>query len=83
MLTSSSGNGGGDGSDSGRRDIIEYFGNFDRMEMLYKTSGLPLEVLVMHLKLMMWEDISFGTTAAPPRRRRDRRPCRLSRRLEE
>ncbi len=40
--TSSSGNGGGGGNgDGGRRDIIKYFGNFDRMEMLNETSGLP------------------------------------------
>ncbi len=35
------GGGGGDG-DGGRRDIIEYFGDFDKMEMLNETSGCYL-----------------------------------------
>jgi hypothetical protein len=65
--TSSSGKGsGGVDDDGGCRDIIVSFGNFNRMEMLNKTSSLPPEVLATHPKLMMWEDICFGMTAAPP-----------------
>jgi hypothetical protein len=45
MSTLSSGNCGG-GGDVGHRDIIKYFGNFNGMEMLNKTSGLPPMVLI-------------------------------------
>jgi hypothetical protein len=49
--TSSLGDGGSGGnSDGSRLDIIEYFGDFDRMEMLNKTSGLPPEVLATNPK---------------------------------
>ncbi len=58
--------GGSGDSNGGRHDIIEYFRNFNRMKMLNKTSSLPLEVLVMHPELLMWEDIRFGVTAAAP-----------------
>jgi len=43
---------------------IEYFGDFDKMEILNETSGLPTEVLAMHPDLMTWEDITFGTATA-------------------
>jgi hypothetical protein len=61
MYSSCKGGGGGSsGGDGGsRRNIIEYFGNFDMMKMLNMTSDLPPEVLAMHPKLMMWEDIHF------------------------
>jgi hypothetical protein len=80
-LMLSLGNGGGSGNgNGGRRDIIKYFGNFDRMKMLNKTSSLLPKVLVMHPNLMTWEDIHFGMTATPPpHRRHDRRPPRQQR----
>ncbi len=84
---SSSGDGGGNGNgggggegDGGRRVIIEYFGDFNRMEMLNETSGLPPEVLATHPELMTWEDIHFGTTADRDRRPRWRRRGRGGRR---
>jgi len=41
---------------------IEYFGNFDRMETINETSGLPTEVLAMHPELETWADITFEST---------------------
>lgn len=41
---------------------IEYFGDFDRMETLNETSGLPAEVLEMHPELETWADITFEST---------------------
>jgi hypothetical protein len=41
---------------------IEYFGNFDRMEILNETSSLPPEVLAMHPELETWADITFENT---------------------
>ncbi|KAL3810307.1 hypothetical protein ACHAXA_006534 [Cyclostephanos tholiformis] len=43
---------------------IEYFGDFDGLEMLNETSGLPSEVLAMHPELKTWEDITFSHPAS-------------------
>lgn len=39
---------------------INYFGNFDKIESLNETSGLPVEVLAQHPELETWDKV-FGS----------------------
>jgi hypothetical protein len=39
---------------------INFFGNFDKIETLNETSGLPLELLAQHPELETWEKM-FGS----------------------